>query len=276
MASHSPPPNESLPTRRPPPPPPAALNQREFTILPLILLCTKDPTSLQFDWPKLAERLQMKNPRSAANSWLAVRKKIEAISSSSASPGSETPPPKLTHNEQRFLANAVSFTKQPLEVDYPALALKLGMKNPRSAANAWGGIRRKIEAAGGESLSDGDKASWKISVKENNFKATAVRKSKELAKDNEQLRMQSAGPPTSGTTQPFPFKVVKRESKTLRTDEKRLVGRGYGNLDPDSDVYDMSIDQVLSKRQIHLMALAATDEAHKDQVRVKSEFFDEC
>lgn len=272
MASHYPTPNESLPTPRPPPPPTAVLNKRELAVLPLILLCTKDPTSLQFDWLKLAERLQMKNPRSAANSWLAVRKKIEAISSSS--PGSEPPPPKLTHNDQRFLANAVSCTKYPLDVDYSALALKLGMKNPRSAANAWGSIRRKIEAGGGESALGGDKASWKMSVKESKVKATAVRKSKKLAKHDEQLRMQSAESPAT-TTQPFSFKVDKAESKS-RVDEKRFVGRDFGKLDTDFGAYDMSIDEVLSKRQIHIMALAAKDEALEDQMRVKSEFFDEC
>lgn len=103
-------------------------------------------------------------------------------------------------------------------MDYPALALKLGMKNPRSAANAWGSIRKKIETGGGESAHGGVKASWKMSVKE--------------VKDGQQLRMQSAGPPMSTTAQPFSFKVVKRESES-RVDEIGFMGRDFGKLNTD-------------------------------------------
>lgn len=76
MASHRQP-----PTLQP------ALTPREAAILPHILLCTKKaaPARMHFDWDSLVERLHMKNPRSAANAWLAVRKKIEASVDNSSS-----------------------------------------------------------------------------------------------------------------------------------------------------------------------------------------------
>lgn len=160
-------------------------------------------------------------------------------------------------------------------MDYPALALKLGMKNPRSAANAWGSMRRKIEAGRGASAL-GDKASCKTPVNKSKLSGAAVRKSEQLTGKDGQLLMQSSVELPATITQPLSFKVVKCESEVSRIDEKRSMGPDFGKLDSDSGAYDMSIDQALNKRQIHLMALAVTDEAQEDRMRVKLEFFDEC
>lgn len=162
-------------------------------------------------------------------------------------------------------------------MDYPALAIKLGMKNPRSAANAWGSIRKKIEAVGaGESALGDDKVSSKMFVKKKSdkFKAAGVQKSEQLSGKNGQLRRQSAESPAT-TAQPLSFKVVKRENES-RADENGVMKREFGKLDPDSGFHDVSIDQALGDREVHLMALAAADKAQKDRVWVKSEFFDEC
>lgn len=261
----------SPPISRPTPAAAAALSTRDVAILPHILLCSKNPTKLQFDWDKLASRLQMKNPRSAANSWLAVRKKIEAISSSGSVQSPDTPSPKLTQNDQRFLANALFCTKRPLDVDYAALASSLGMKNPRSAANAWGAIRRKI-GADVDSTVGGAKAAEKIIAKRK-VKAPAPRARQiGLGTKADQLGLPPAQAPAMA--RPFSFKVVKHEHE-MRVDEDQFEDH-HTELGPDYIVGGMSVNKALSMHHIHMMAQTAMDEVDQDRVKVKIGFFDEC
>ncbi|ROT35212.1 hypothetical protein SODALDRAFT_353570 [Sodiomyces alkalinus F11] len=50
----------------------------------------------------------------------------------------------LTEREQEFLAQAWTCMKTTPEIDYNRLAETLGMTNPRSAANAWSAIKKKL------------------------------------------------------------------------------------------------------------------------------------
>ncbi|KAI8239368.1 hypothetical protein K4K55_001910 [Colletotrichum sp. SAR 10_96] len=52
----------------------------------------------------------------------------------------------LTDRELEILKHAWNCMKTPPEIDYPKLAEACGMTNPRSAANAWGVIKKKLFA----------------------------------------------------------------------------------------------------------------------------------
>ncbi|GKT56491.1 hypothetical protein ColTof4_08963 [Colletotrichum tofieldiae] len=54
--------------------------------------------------------------------------------------------PALTDRELEILKNAWNCMKTAPEIDYPRLAAACGMTNPRSASNAWGGIKKKLFA----------------------------------------------------------------------------------------------------------------------------------
>ncbi|KAJ0118811.1 hypothetical protein J7T55_013066 [Diaporthe amygdali] len=51
----------------------------------------------------------------------------------------------LTTREQEILAKAMTCLKTAPEIDFPKLALELGMTNPRSAVNAWSTIKKKMD-----------------------------------------------------------------------------------------------------------------------------------
>ncbi|ROW01203.1 hypothetical protein VSDG_02712 [Cytospora chrysosperma] len=50
----------------------------------------------------------------------------------------------LTARENEILSKAMNCLKAPPEIDYEKLAGEVGMSNPRSAANAWGAIKKKM------------------------------------------------------------------------------------------------------------------------------------
>ncbi|GKT44556.1 uncharacterized protein ColSpa_04737 [Colletotrichum spaethianum] len=66
---------------------------------------------------------------------------------SSNGSSSEAPAkPTLTDRELEILQHAWTCMKSPPEIDYPRLAAACGMTNPRSASNAWSGIKKKLFA----------------------------------------------------------------------------------------------------------------------------------
>lgn len=268
------PPSSSPTTSARPSSPPnqPALSAREQAILPLILQHTKDdPSRLQFDWDALAQRMGMTNPRSAANAWLAVRKKITAAPSSS----------KLTANDHRFLANAVCCTKRQLDVDFAALAAALGMTNPRSASNAWAAIRKKINHPGGGSVAavgaGGKKADVVVGASKARGKAMA--RSKEAAAAAAVVGGGNGGARAEALAQSrsLAFKVAKRESspeEVKPVKHQRLI-----KPDPEPSAHGSSLGlQGLSAREMHLTAAAEEASYAMDgQVRVKDEpYDDEC
>ncbi|KAF2717619.1 hypothetical protein K431DRAFT_306794 [Polychaeton citri CBS 116435] len=52
----------------------------------------------------------------------------------------------FSEREQQLLAAAWTCMEGEVKVDYTKLANKVGMSNPRSASNAWSGIRKKLAA----------------------------------------------------------------------------------------------------------------------------------
>ncbi|KXH36380.1 hypothetical protein CSIM01_04895, partial [Colletotrichum simmondsii] len=65
-------------------------------------------------------------------------------SAGSSSEAATAPKPALTERELEILKNAWSSLKSAPEVDYAKLAAACGMGNPRSASNAWSGIKKKL------------------------------------------------------------------------------------------------------------------------------------
>ncbi|KAK1983796.1 hypothetical protein LZ30DRAFT_622721, partial [Colletotrichum cereale] len=66
--------------------------------------------------------------------------------SSNGTSSEAAPKPALTDRELEILKFAWNCMKTPPEIDYNALAAACGMSNPRSASNAWGGIKKKLFA----------------------------------------------------------------------------------------------------------------------------------
>ncbi|OHF00749.1 hypothetical protein CORC01_04066 [Colletotrichum orchidophilum] len=66
--------------------------------------------------------------------------------SSAGSSSEAAPKPALTERELEILKNAWGSMKSIPEVDYQKLAAACGMTNPRSASNAWSGIKKKLFA----------------------------------------------------------------------------------------------------------------------------------
>ncbi|OHW90954.1 hypothetical protein CSPAE12_10496 [Colletotrichum incanum] len=66
--------------------------------------------------------------------------------SSNGSSSEATAKPALTDREVEILKNAWNCMKTAPEIDYPRLATACGMTNPRSASNAWSGIKKKLFA----------------------------------------------------------------------------------------------------------------------------------
>ncbi|KAK1459948.1 hypothetical protein CMEL01_02947 [Colletotrichum melonis] len=65
-------------------------------------------------------------------------------SASSSSEAATAPKSALTERELEILKHAWSSLKSAPEVDYAKLAAACGMTNPRSASNAWSGIKKKL------------------------------------------------------------------------------------------------------------------------------------